>query len=414
MNIEYFRSIKLILNKIKKSSLKHNFKFVNIDEISNNISYFNIFSRKNIPSFNNSAMDGYALNIYNENVIKNKLKILYNTNISDYIEFKNNLLNTVCYIVTGARIPKIFNTVIKIEDTIIKNKHILVNNFYTKGQNVRFIGEDFNLYSLIQKKGDLISLTSITSLASCGIKKIFILKPIQIYYISTGEEINIFSKFNSDNDNIFINNSSKSFIINFLKNIGCNIKYINLIKDKKESFVKVISNLISRNQKCIIITTGAVSKGIADFIPISLKNLKCDFIFHGINIKPGKPILFNIKNNNIYIFSLPGNIISSIIGIRFFLYPLIRFLYGFGIEKPFYGKVIKDFKYRKKDNIKVFLKSFSFFIKNNLYVKILDDQESFKTRSFLKSNSFIMINSNDDIKKNMLIKVFFIKSFLYK
>lgn len=412
--IKYFHSLSLLFDNIEKSIFfkKNNIK--TLDFAINDVSCFDFLSFTNIPDYNTSAMDGYSIIL---NKFKYKFNCLHvNFFIIDLVKAGDISCNFFfdgdysVEIMTGARIPSFFDTIVKIEDTSLN-----INNpfeFFLKkvllfGENVRIIGEDFKFGTIFIKKGDIFSLKDHVSTSTFGIKNLFFLKKIKIYLICTGNEI--IDSFNLDFNNSTINNSLSNFFISFFNSMSIELVYYGVSLDLKSELKCKLINLLDKDNTNLIITTGAVSKGKADILPAILSELNVNIIFHGVHIKPGKPILFANYLNKNYFFCLPGNPISSIIGLRFFVYPFIRYLTGNVLEVPL--KAFLESDYIVNRNVDIFLKSFIYFSKNNFYVRIMEDQQSFKIRSFIESNSFVFLRTNDRSKKGDILNVYFHKPF---
>ena len=158
----------------------------------------------------------------------------------------------------------------------------------------------------------------------------------------------------------------------------------------------------------MIITTGAVSAGKFDYVPIVIKKFRLASYFKSVAIRPGKPVLFaKIKRNQKVIFGLPGNPISSAACFRFFVYPYLQNLLGIKEEKPLRAILKNEFK--KKINFTRFMKSKVNTTKNgNMEVTILKGQESFKVQSFIKSNIWTLLPSGKSrFKKGEIVDCFF-------
>jgi molybdopterin molybdotransferase len=158
----------------------------------------------------------------------------------------------------------------------------------------------------------------------------------------------------------------------------------------------------------IIVTSGAVSAGKFDFVPIIVKKFKLSNYFKGVAIRPGKPVLFaKIKGKEKAIFGLPGNPISSAACFRFFVFPYIENLLGVSEEKPIRA-VLKN-NFLKKINFTRFVKSKINSTKNgNLEIEILKGQESFRIQSFIKSNIWTLLPSGKSkFKKGSIVDCFF-------
>ena len=113
--------------------------------------------------------------------------------------------------------------------------------------------------------------------------------------------------------------------------LGIEAQYEGIVRDDPALFERKIAAI---KEPAILISTGAVSKGVWDFIPESLKNMGATIHFHRVNIRPGKPVLFAILPNGSFYFGLPGNPISAAIGFTFFVMPLVRALQGLPDAPP--------------------------------------------------------------------------------
>ena len=151
-----------------------------------------------------------------------------------------------------------------------------------------------------------------------------------------------------------------------------------------------------------------MSAGKFDFIPSVVNNFGLSNYFKGVAIRPGKPILFaKIKGKSKVIFGLPGNPMSSAVCFRFFVYPYLRNLLGIKKEISFKG-ILKN-EFRKKKDFTRFVKSKISTTKNGkLEVQILKGQESFRIKSFIKSNIWVMLPSSKvKFKKGDIVDCFF-------
>ena len=162
------------------------------------------------------------------------------------------------------------------------------------------------------------------------------------------------------------------------------------------------------NKTDILITSGAVSAGKYDYIPSVVKTFKLSDYFKSVAIRPGKPILFaKIKSKQKVIFGLPGNPMSSSACFRFFVIPYIAYVLGLSIEKPVRGILKKSFM--KKMKFTRFAKSKLTTTKDGIIeVEILKGQESFRVKSFIKSNIWALLPAGkSQFKKGEIVDCFF-------
>ncbi len=403
--IDYKKAQKILLNsKIDIGNEK-----VKVSESLNRICSSNIYSRVNYPSGNNAAFDGYAIFTKDTNNITKKcpqkFKILKTIAAGDNPKIKKFNKFDAIEVMTGALIPKPFNTIIPIEEikfypSVNNKKYILLDKKIKKKLHVRYMGSDYTKKELVIKKGVFIQPSHILAFKSLGIKKIIVKKKPNVLFFSTGNEISNKQKIPiwkiRNSNNYYIKSLANNFHFNFING--------KILKDKDENlFFKLIKkNLTSKID--IIITSGAVSAGKFDFVPTIVKKFNLSHFFKGVSIRPGKPILFaKFKNKNKVFFGLPGNPISSAACFRFFVYPYLLNILNLDKEKPFKAKLKNEFK--KRINFTRFVKaSLSSTSNGNLEIEILKGQESFRVKSFIKSNVWGVFGAGkSSFKKGSLV-----------
>ena len=395
---------------LKKATIKIKDEDIKSTNSLNRVVSKNVYSGINYPSGDNAAFDGYAINSNDtKNIKKNspkKFKII-GLIAAGNKPFKKKIkkYDTV-EIMTGGIIPKGFDTIIPIEKIIFyqNKKNILIDGKITKYNHVRFAGSDFKKKEIVVKKNTVIQPNHILAFKTLGIKNITVKKKINILFFSTGNEI-------SNNDNIpswKVRNSNSHYIKNLNENFLFNFKDGGILKDNQENIFKSKISKMLNSRIDIIITSGAVSAGKFDFIPDIVKKFKLSSYFKSVAIRPGKPVLFaRIKNKQKVIFGLPGNPMSSAACFRFFVYPYITSVMGISEEKPISAILKNDFI--KKKNFTRFAKSKLNTTKNGkIEVEILKGQESFRIKSFVKSNIWAVLPAGKSkFKKGQIVDCFF-------
>ena len=404
--ISYKRSRKIL----KSSLIKIGHEFVKNTLCINRVSAENVFCKSNNPAGNNAAFDGYAINSNDTNYLNKKkgklFKIIGSVAAGDKPNIKKIKKFQTIEIMTGALLPKDFNTIIPIEQVIfdIGKKSIFVNKKIKKNQHVRFKGSDYKKNDLIIQKGTIIEASHVLALKTLGIKKIKVKKIPNILFFSTGNEISNLNKI----PDWKVRNSNSSYIQSINRNFLFNFHNGGILKDNDELTFKRKIKKFFNSKIDIIITSGAVSAGKFDYVPKIVKKFKLSNYFKGVAIRPGKPILFaKIRGKQKAIFGLPGNPISSAACFRFFVYPYLRNLLGVKEEKPIKATLKNEFL--KKMNYTRFVKSKFNTTKNSkIEVTILDGQESFRVKSFTKSNIWTLLPSGKSkFKKGDIVDCFF-------
>ncbi|MDA9600083.1 molybdopterin-binding protein, partial [Candidatus Pelagibacter sp.] len=198
------------------------------------------------------------------------------------------------------------------------------------------------------------------------------------------------------------------YIKNLNENFLYNFKDGGILRDNHQKIFKSKITTMLNSKTDIIITSGAVSAGKFDFIPDVVKKFKLSNFFKSVAIRPGKPILFaKLKGKQKAVFGLPGNPMSSAACFRFFVYPYIATLMGISEEKPIYATLKNNFF--KKKNFTRFAKSKLNTTKNGkIEVEILKGQESFRIKSFVKSNIWALLPAGKSkFKKGEIVNCFF-------
>ena len=395
---------------LKKATIKIKDENIKSTNSLNRVVSKNVYSGINYPSGDNAAFDGYAINSNDtKNIKKNspkKFKII-GLIAAGNKPFKKKIkkYDTV-EIMTGGIIPKGFDTIIPIEKIIFyqNKKNILIDGKITKYNHVRFAGSDFKKKEIVVKKNTVIQPNHILAFKTLGIKNITVKKKINILFFSTGNEIS-----NSDNTPDWkVRNSNSHYIKNLNNNFLFNFKNGGILRDQDQKvFKSKIKKMLNSNTD-IMVTSGAVSAGKYDFVPSVIKTFKLSNYFKSVAIRPGKPVLFaKIKGKQKIIFGLPGNPMSSAACFRFFVYPYISNILGLNSEKPIKAILKKDFV--KKKNFTRFAKSKLNTTNNGkIEVEVLKGQESFRIKSFLKSNIWALLPAGKSkFKKGEIVDCFF-------
>jgi len=401
------------LKILKENKIKIDNENINSSESFNRVSSVNIYTKSDYPSANNASFDGYAIKSRDTNKLDNKtfkkFKIAGSIAAGDKrIKKKFKNFETV-EIMTGGLIPKFFDTIIPIEQIVFypskKNaKYILIHKKIPKFNHVRFKGSDYKKGDLLISKGTILQSNHILALKTLGIKKIKVKKKPNILFFSTGNEI-------TNRDNISdweIRNSNCHYINSLSQNFLFNFKDGGILRDNQSSLFKSHINKMLKSKIDIMITSGAVSAGKFDFVPSVINRFKLSNYFKSVAIRPGKPILFaKIRGKSKVIFGLPGNPISSAACFRFFVYPYLRNLIGIKEEISF--KVILKNQFLKKKNFTRFVRGKLSTTKNGkLEVQILKGQESFRIKSFIQSNIWVVLPSGKEkFKKGDIVDCFF-------
>ena len=285
---------------------------------------------KNLPSFNNSAMDGFAIK---HSDAGKKLRI--KATIFAGSVYKGVLAQNECYkIMTGAKVPDDANTIIPIEETLsFDGEFVEIPKEVKKGNHFRPKGEEQEVGNIIFKAGERITSSIVALLASQGITMIEVYAKPSIAVLSTGNELKEPWETASE-DQIY--NSNSYAIISMLKEHHLDATYVGVVPDELEKSIEFIASLKNYD---VVITTGGISMGDADFVAQAFIQNGLEVLFHGVNVKPGRPTMMGIMGNT-YVMAMPGNPLTALVNTYLLALPIVYKISG---NSAFYH----DFIYAK-------------------------------------------------------------------
>ena len=353
----------------------------------------NIYSSINMPPFQQSAMDGYAIH-FEENI--NEYQIIGEIQAGQDPTSFNLKIGEGVRIFTGGAIPKGCSSVIQQEWCILKNKKISFTRKIHNKLNIRLTGEQLKINDLVLSKESEICPATIGLLTGVGVARVKVFSKPKIGILITGNEL-ISVKEKLSPGKIFESNS------HLLKNALLNYGYKNISIYKAKDTFKETKHVAEKaiNENDVLLISGGISVGDYDFVFDALKEIGVKTIFYKVKQKPGKPLFFG-KINKKAIFGLPGNPGSAL--TCFYIY-VLRYLSAFN-KSSFPLNLIKvksQNNYNKKEGRGEFLKA---KIKNGT-ATLCDFQNSSMLKAFVEGNSLVYLSeSTTEIKKDDVLKAY--------
>lgn len=381
--ISYEDAIALILKQTKKSAAK---KIALLDALGK-VAACDVLSPIQVPSFRNSAMDGFAVcsSLLSAASESNPITLLVATAIAAGDSVAASDAGKAVQIMTGAAVPDPYDAVILVELVTHQGDHVTFTKPARKGDHIRNAGEDVAHGQVVLRKGEHITPETVMLLSAVGIHEVEVISLPRLHLISTGNEIS--DDYVAPLSGSQIYNSNAPYLLAEAGKQGLEARYEGIVRDEPALFETKLNAI---TEPAIIISTGAVSKGVWDFIPDSLEKIGATTHFHRVNIRPGKPVLFATLPNGSYYFGLPGNPISAAIGFTFFVMPLVRALQGLESPKPLTAKLSRSFT--KKGDFQQFLKArLAQDTDGQLIADIADGQESFKISPMATNNAWVVL-----------------------
>ncbi|WGE36357.1 molybdopterin molybdotransferase MoeA [Actinobacillus genomosp. 1] len=300
-----------------------------LDQCANRILADDIFSPINVPSFDNSAMDGYAFRLADLAQFE-RLTVAGKSFAGN--PFNGEVKAGECVrIMTGAMVPTDCDVVVMQEEAeveTLKSGQILVKfcKMPKLGQNIRRIGEDVKQGALVLAKGSVLNVTTLPLLASLGIVQVPVFSRLKVAILSTGDEL---TSVGQPLEQGKIYDTNRFAVRLMLEKLNCEILDFGILPDDPAVFEQMFNQ--AQQQADVLITSGGVSVGEADFTKEVLEKLG-EIGFWKIAMKPGKPFAFG-KLQHAWFFGLPGNPVSALVTFYQLVQPALAKLAGVNAER---------------------------------------------------------------------------------
>lgn len=363
------------------------------------ISSEDIYSALSFPPFDQSAMDGYAINGLD---FSGTFKIIDELKAGDDASGIILKQGEACRIFTGAMLPNDTIAVIRQEDVTLLDHSIQIDCPYKPGENIRICGEQINEGDVAVTKNQLLNPGIIGFLLMLGLEKVKVFKKPRIKIIATGSElVAVGNKLPPGK--IFESNTGtlKAAFNSFGFEADCQV-----VKDVYELIKETIDRAISDYD--LVLVTGGISVGDYDFVSKVMTDLEVDQKFYKVKQKPGKPIFFGLKEEAV-LFGLPGN--PAAVLTSFYVYVLEALKVLTGRAEPFLikkkGKLKKGIE--KSSGLTLFLKGQ--LNNGNNEVSVLPAQSSAMLSSFVEANCLIQLKEEiENCEKNAEVDIILLPS----
>lgn len=351
-----------------------------------------IFSPINMPPFRQSAMDGFALCLFEglEYEIIGEIK----AGDSHLVQL---LPGQALKIFTGAAVPDSAQAVIQIEKVSEKDGRLYLEEQVKPNTNVRPIGEQISVGELALEKGTLLNAAAIGFLAGLGFTSVNVYKKPSVGIVVTGNEL---TKPGEPLEYGKVYESNGIMLESALKEAYFEKVTLYEVNDDFENTKNKLSEALSSND--VVLVSGGISVGDYDFVARALKELEVETLFYKVNQKPGKP-LFAGKTKDKIVFALPGNPAAALTCFYVYVLPTLSILMGkapnYNQSKPI--SIAHDYSVRNTR---------SQFLKANISndeANVLSHQASSMLNSFAVSNGLVFVpDGTYELKKGDRVEVY--------
>lgn len=326
----------LTIGEAQEKILQHIQSFgttqVPLEEALHQVLAADVLSDRDYPPFHRSAMDGYAIRSADINEKKLRSLTLIGYVHAGQVAGSAPFDSGQCIkIMTGAPVPAGADAVVRIEDTVSEGSQIRFKvETVRPGQNIARQGEDARQGDLLLKAPRFIDPTVMGVLAVTGQTMVKVYRPPRVAIFSTGNEV---FPVDSPLETHQIRDSNSHVLGSFFRRYPVRLSLHPPVADDKELLRQAIAPLLDNN---IIVLSGGVSMGDADYVPEVLQSLGVKELFHRVQIKPGNPLWLGISPSGGVVFGLPGNPVSVQVAFKVFIEPYLRSCWGLPLFPSFY------------------------------------------------------------------------------
>lgn len=228
-----------------------------------------------------------------------------------------------CPIMTGAPIPFGANSVVPLEFAKTTSTQVeFITGEINSGWNILPQGAEYKSGEKLLQTGDQITSQNIGILAACGKTSAFFHPAPKVAIVATGNEM---VEPNQTPGPAQIRNSNATMLGALISESEGMPKYLGRAEDTEKSLEGIFQEAFTLD---VAIITGGVSTGRLDLVPKVLSQMGVEILFHKINMKPGKPMLFGRTSRGTPVFALPGNPVSAFVCFHLFIRPALLALRG--------------------------------------------------------------------------------------
>ena len=311
---------------IEESTLAYERKaeVASLDECIGRVLYDDVYSPEDIPGFDRSTVDGFAVKSEDtfgaSEALPSQLDIMGEILMGENTSLSLN--DGECIkISTGGMLPEGADSVVMVEHTDSDfGDFSLIYKSVSPFENVTRKGDDFRKGQLLLKKGTVISSKHIGVLAALGIAKVKAVEKIRVGIISTGDEL---VPVENTPENGRIRDVNTHLLTSLITENGALYKKYGIIKDEYSEIYSAVKKASEEND--IVLISGGSSAGVKDMTVKVISDLG-EVLFHGIALKPGKPTIYGTVNGKA-VFGLPGNPAAAFYVTLLTVMPLIKRLY---------------------------------------------------------------------------------------
>ncbi len=369
----------------------------------------NLSATCNIPPFNRSAMDGYAL------AAADVADAPVELDVAGEIRAGGGMPEVLppgqaMSIMTGAPVPRGADAVQIVEECRLSDngRKVTILKPDKPQENIALLGSEAAEGEIVLKTGHRVGPAEIAVMATFGYSLVKVWKNPTVAVFATGDELVEIDQTPRPDQ---IRNSNAYCLQSQLTYMGLESEYLGIVKDRKDVLREKMALGL---QYDVLIITGGVSMGEYDFVQDVFKELELEILFSKVAIKPGKPTVFARKGGTL-IFGLPGNPISALVTFECFVRPALGSLCGMAQPElhRMKGELLDDM--RQSSGRMAFFPAWVFWDEGGLKVEPLPWKSSADIIGFTGANAtYIFPRNRDHLRKGEMVEVMLLPDFFFR
>ncbi len=355
---------------------------VAIGDALQRVSAAEVHAASDYPRFDAAAMDGFAFAAADtaDATPGQPVQLPVATSVRAGARPVAQTTGTACRISTGAPVPLGCDYVLPLEEARLAHGALVLEQPLSPGRNVRRRGEDATAGAGVLAPGTRMTPAMIGALACYGLATLAVARRPSITLLPTGDEL--LAEPSADRP-AAIFDANSVMLTALLRAQGLEPLRAAPVGDDAGQLEQAIA---AASDSAIVVTTGGASGGDHDHLARALSRLGATMHFHGVRMRPGKPLLFATLPGGALFFGLPGNPVAALLGARFFLGAALRAMLGEPPESGFVVEVDTD----HRPDTTLFLKAFR---DPGGAIRILADQRSHTLRPLIEANCWVVTDT---------------------
>ncbi|GGI40961.1 gephyrin-like molybdotransferase Glp [Mammaliicoccus stepanovicii] len=379
-------AIKKVIDVVENESIMT----LNIEDSLNYILAENVIATYDIPRFNKSPYDGFAIRSEDSNGANGDNRIFFK--VVDHIgagttsDVKLGKCEAV-RIMTGAQIPEGADAVVMFEQTTEEQQGFKIRKQFVHGENIAFKGEECKENEIVLNKGQMINSGVIAVLATFGYTKVSVYQRPTVAVIATGSELLAPDEPLQPGK---IRNSNGPMIQALCQELNIKSTTYNIQEDNLQGCINIVEEALSNHD--IVITTGGVSVGDYDYLPKVYDEINAEVLFNKVQMRPGSVTTVAYKENKL-LFGLSGNPSACYSGFHLFTKPaILKMMNANEIYPPIVEAILED-DFKKANPFTRFIRAKITFSEQGMYATPAGFNKSNAVVAIAKSNGMIILPS---------------------